>query len=299
LSKEGNPMSTVSRVELTLAEAVTAATAPPCPPNLARALRWAVFPGGQRLRPRLCIGVAEACGDARPLLTNATAAAIELLHCASLVHDDLPCFDDAPIRRGRSTVHVEFGEPVAVLVGDALIVGAFDVVAQEGAFHPRVLPEIVRSLARGVGVPHGLVAGQGWESEPVVDLGAYHRAKTAALFEAAVELGARTGGGDPLAWAGLGARLGEAYQVADDLADVLSDPETIGKPIGQDAQHARPNAVEARGVDGATRHLRELLGETLESVPSCPGRDRFQAWLGAVTARLSGMTEAPALAARA
>ena len=99
------------------------------PPLLAAAMRHAVFPGGARIRPQLCLAVARACGDAHPALADAAAAAIELLHCASLVHDDLPCFDDAATRRGQPSVHAAYGERLAVLAGDALIVLAFQTLA--------------------------------------------------------------------------------------------------------------------------------------------------------------------------
>ncbi|WP_284247035.1 polyprenyl synthetase family protein, partial [Methylobacterium haplocladii] len=114
------------RIETALDAAVAHLEAPGAPPRLAEALRYAVFPGGHRIRPRLCLSVARACGDDDPAAADAAAAAIELLHCASLVHDDLPCFDDAPMRRQKASVHVAFGEPLAVLTGDALIVAAFE-----------------------------------------------------------------------------------------------------------------------------------------------------------------------------
>ncbi|WP_246683072.1 polyprenyl synthetase family protein, partial [Methylobacterium sp. WL9] len=106
------------RIETALDAAVAHAEAPGAPPRLAEAIRYAVFPGGHRIRPRLCLSVARACGDDDPAAADAAAAAIELLHCASLVHDDLPCFDDAPMRRQKASVHVAFGEPLAVLTGD-------------------------------------------------------------------------------------------------------------------------------------------------------------------------------------
>src|SRR5512139_3211621 len=112
----------MERVEMALEAALNAASGPKCPPKLASALRYSVFPGGHRIRPQIVLAVAMACGDPNPQHTDAAAAAIELMHCASLVHDDLPSFDDAPIRRGKPTVHVEYGEPLAVLTGDALIV---------------------------------------------------------------------------------------------------------------------------------------------------------------------------------
>ncbi len=121
-------MDALARIESSLADAVLSAEASGAPPRLAAAMRHAVFPKGARIRPRLTLAVAAACGDDQPRLASAAAAAIELLHCASLVHDDLPCFDDADMRRGRPSVHRAFGEPLAVLAGDALIVLAFQTV---------------------------------------------------------------------------------------------------------------------------------------------------------------------------
>src|SRR5215467_5097344 len=123
-------MDVTTRIERALNQAVGSAEVPGCPPRLAAAMRAAVFPKGARVRPRLCHAVASACGDDEPEATEAAAAAVELLHCASLVHDDLPCFDDADLRRGRPSVHAAFGEPLAVLAGDALIVLAFQTLAR-------------------------------------------------------------------------------------------------------------------------------------------------------------------------
>ena len=122
-------MDAVSRIERTLTAALDMAGGPGGPPLLAAAMRHAVFPRGARIRPRLCLAVAAACGDDDPAAANGAAAAIELLHCASLVHDDLPCFDNADTRRGRPSVHRAYGEPLAVLAGDALIVLAFQTIA--------------------------------------------------------------------------------------------------------------------------------------------------------------------------
>ncbi|HEY5283539.1 MAG TPA: polyprenyl synthetase family protein, partial [Polyangia bacterium] len=117
------------RIEVALKRVVAKATAAPCPAHLAEAIRYAVFPGGGRVRPGLCLAVAKACGDDAPALADVAAVAVELLHCASLVQDDLPCFDDAPLRRGQPSLHSRFGEATAILVGDALIVMTFDAVA--------------------------------------------------------------------------------------------------------------------------------------------------------------------------
>ncbi len=245
------------------------------PSQLARALHYAVTPGGARIRPTILLSVASACGDDRPSLSDAAAVALELIHCASLVHDDLPCFDDADTRRGKATVHKAFSQPLAVLTGDSLIVLAFDILAAaaengSGAEVQRAL-SMVRVLAARTGMPMGICAGQGWESESVIDLSAYHRAKTGALFIAATQMGAIAAGQEPDPWEELGARIGEAFQVADDLRDALYDAETLGKPSGQDAAHARPNAVAELGVQGAVSRLQDILGGAISSIPRCQG----------------------------
>ncbi|NBC22439.1 MAG: geranylgeranyl pyrophosphate synthase [Gammaproteobacteria bacterium] len=264
-------MDGMRRIDQALETAVGRAAASPAPPKLARALRHAVFPGGARVRPQLCLAVAGACGDDTPALSDAAAAAIELLHCASLVHDDLPCFDDADLRRGQPTVHVEYGEPLAVLVGDALIVMAFETLAMAGAAAPQRLPGLVATMSRAAGAPTGLVAGQAWESEPCAVLSEYQRAKTGALFVAATMAGASAAGADPGPWRSLGDRLGEAYQVADDIRDAVADAEELGKPVGRDASLERPSAVGELGVDGAVARLHRYLGEAVDAIPDCPG----------------------------
>jgi geranylgeranyl diphosphate synthase type II len=241
------------------------------PPKLASALHYAVTPGGARIRPTILLSVALACGDDRPDLADAAAAALELIHCASLVHDDLPCFDDAPLRRGKPTVHLAFSEPLAVLTGDSLIILAFDLLAQASGDRPLRALELMRILGRRSGMPHGICAGQGWESEAKVDLSAYHQAKTGALFIAATQMGAVAAGQEAEPWFELGARIGEAFQVADDLRDALGDEATLGKPAGQDAAHARPSAVLELGVGGAVRRLNDILGGAIASIPACPG----------------------------
>ncbi len=241
------------------------------PGRLAAALNYAVTPGGARIRPTICLSVAMACGDDRPALSDRAATALELIHCASLVHDDLPAFDDADFRRGKPTVHLAFSEPLAVLTGDSLIISAFDVLADVPETDAFRALKLVRLLAHHTGMPHGICAGQGWESEAKVDLGAYHRSKTAALFVAATQMGALAAGHEPDPWSELGARIGEAFQVADDLRDALYDEADLGKPAGQDAIHQRPSAVEEYGVQGAIRRLQDILSGAIASIPSCPG----------------------------
>ncbi len=263
-------MATLDPIELTLESAVADAQGAGAPPLLASAIHYAVFPGGHRIRPHLALAVAAACGDAFPRAADAAAAAVELLHCASLVHDDLPCFDDADMRRGKPSVHAAFGEPIAVLTGDALIVLAFETLAREAP--PRLIAPLVSIVAAAVGAPRGIVSGQAWECEAAVPLTDYQQAKTGALFVGATMAGAAAAGADPKPWRALGAKIGEAYQVADDLRDVLCTAEELGKPNGQDAMRTRPNAAAQLGIAGAKARLENLVAAASASIPHCPGR---------------------------
>ncbi len=265
-------MDMMTRIQAALDHELTQASSPSAPPRLMAAMRHAVFPGGARIRPQLCLAVASACGEDAPALTNAAAMAIELLHCASLVHDDMPCFDDADTRRGQPTVHKVYGEPLALLTGDALIVMAYQILARAGRTHPDRLAGLIDTVCIGTGAPDGIVAGQAWECENRVDLGQYQRAKTGALFVASTCAGAQAAGADPEGWRALGECLGEAYQVADDIRDVLMQADELGKPAGQDAQHGRPSAAANLGLVGAIDHFHGLMQAAIDSVPECLSR---------------------------
>ncbi len=254
------------------------------PHTLAAALEHAVFPGGARVRPKLCLAAAVALGDPEPSLADAACVALELVHCASLAHDDLPCFDDAATRRGRPSVHAAFGVPTAVLVGDALIALAFEVLAHANTTDARRVVALVRELAVAIGYPHGAIAGQAWEAEldrsPAVLEGAqaraalavYHRAKTARLFEAALSMGAICGGRPPEDFARVGLLLGSAYQIADDVADQRGSSEAMGKPTGIDEALGRPSAVKLYGAAQCLRLVEQLLNDAAAAVPDCAGR---------------------------
>jgi geranylgeranyl diphosphate synthase type II len=265
------------RLEQELEQAVAHAAADDCPPLLAQALRHAVFPGGARIRPRLVLAVSNACatGSATAATKNASAAitfasAVEILHCASLVHDDLPCFDNSALRRGKPSVHAAFGERLAVLAGDALIVLGFEWLALRAV--ERLAP-LTGILARCVGGPSGICAGQAWECEQTIDIVRYQRAKTGALFAACTMGGAAAQGYEPFAWQKLGFAIGEAFQVADDLRDVAGSPEQLGKPVHQDEANHAPNFVAELGFDGAMAHFEELLEAARNAIPDCPGRE--------------------------
>ncbi|MCK6545184.1 polyprenyl synthetase family protein [Myxococcota bacterium] len=241
-------------------EARLATLLPPADGLLGRAVHHAVFSGGRRVRPRLTLAVVESLeptADERELGVLG-ACALELLHCASLVHDDLPAFDDATIRRGRPTVHALFGEAAAVLAGDALLARALDVASEAPPRLARRALRIVGVVGRSAGAAEGLIGGQSFELEPAprggwgpATVARYHAMKTASLFEACCEVGAAAVGHVDLSpFRDAGRALGMAYQLADDLADAGEARGFPGKPIGQDTRLDRP--TRARWVDAST-----------------------------------------------
>ena len=265
-----------------LDQAVSRAASEACPPKLADALRYAVFPGGARIRPRLVLAVANACGNRNPTAAVASAAAIELLHCASLVHDDLPCFDNSALRRGKPSVHAAYGERLAVLSGDALIVLAFEWLAVRAG--ERLAP-LTRIIASCVGGPSGICAGQAWECESEIDIVRYQRAKPGALFAACTMAGARN------------AELYAICDVADDLRDVAGSAEKLGKPVHQDEVNQRPNFVAELGFDGAMGHFEDLLAEAMAAIPPCPGQEQLgQQITGVSRSLVSGLSSRTAAA---
>jgi geranylgeranyl diphosphate synthase type II len=153
-----------------------------------------------------------------------------------------------------------------------LIVMAFEVIGRAGGAHPERLGSVLGAVGRGVGAQEGIVGGQAWECEPRVELGRYQRAKTGALFVASTCGGAIAAGAPAAPWQRLGDCLGEAYQVADDIRDVMGDAAQLGKPVGQDAHHGRPSAAAELGLVGALHRFRQLMQEAVDSVPACTSR---------------------------
>jgi geranylgeranyl diphosphate synthase type II len=254
---------------------------------------YAVFPGGGRVRPRLGLGILEALGLSSDDAAMGGAVAVELIHCASLVHDDMPCFDDAGTRRGKPSVHRAFGEDTALLVGDALIVAAFGVLAKYCAHRPDILGPMVAILAESVGASEGIIAGQASEADPRVDLPEVHRKKTGALFEAVAAMAALAAGADTATWRGIGRKLGAAYQIADDILDAVGDTAYAGKPVEQDSRHARPNAVNRDNLLAAVTRLDDTIESAVVSIPPCPGRGVLVALLIGVAMRLCPPTMIP------
>ena len=258
------------KLEEALKKAIKKASRSPAPPKLAAAMDYAIFPGGARVRPQLCLAVSNACGLDNVDLLMASAVSVEMMHCASLVHDDLPAFDNAEVRRGKPTVHKAFDEPLAVLCGDSLIILAIQVLTAKGLSAPERLGKLINVLTTSTGMPYGICSGQGWESEKTIDLSSYHKLKTASLFVAATKMGAISAGEEPEPWAELGQRIGEAFQVADDLKD-FSDSQKSGKSNNRDSENERPNAVLKLGEQGAIKRLQDILAGAIASIPSCPG----------------------------
>jgi len=213
-------------------------------PDLLAALKWTAMAGGKRIRPAVLDLWCNVAGSARPATILDAGVAVELVHTSSLVLDDLPSMDDAKLRRGRPTCHLEFGEATAILAAQAQLVLAFEVLGEIDAFKRDL--DAVPTLARAVGV-EGMVGGQHVDlylDDSVRDLKALeyiHRLKTGALFEAAARLGVRMGDGnedlEELASA-YARNLGLAFQIKDDLLDVTGSEEELGKDVGQDTAHA-------------------------------------------------------------
>ncbi len=239
--------------------------APNDPPTrrLNEAMRYSTLAGGKRLRPVLVYCTGESLGAPLDAL-DAPAAAVELIHVYSLVHDDLPAMDDDDLRRGRPTCHKAFDEGTAVLVGDALQALAFELLA--GTADSPVAPALrlaqLQALARGIGI-HGMAGGQAIDLAAVgrqLDAGnleTMHRRKTGALIEASVRLGALaagvTGGALLEALGRYGAELGLAFQIHDDVLDVAGDVQQLGKQTGADAVRGKPTYPSLHGLDVAQR----------------------------------------------
>jgi geranylgeranyl diphosphate synthase type II len=243
-------------------------------PDLLRALKWTAMAGGKRVRPAVLELWCRAAGPARPEEILDAGVAIELVHTSSLVLDDLPSMDDATLRRGRPTCHVEFGEATAILAAQAQLVLAFEVLSEIDSFHPGL--EAVATAARAVGVA-GMVGGQHVDlylEEGGRDLKALeyiHRLKTGALFEASARLGVRIGGGsedlEELASA-YARNLGLAFQIKDDLLDVTGTAEELGKDVGQDARHA--TFVGRLGLAESEEIMHRLLDTSRDAARRVP-----------------------------
>lgn len=262
-------------VEARLAALVVGDGAEGVPQRLGQAMRHAVLAGGKRIRPFLVIETAALFGVSRAAALD-TAAALECVHCYSLVHDDLPSMDNDTLRRGRPTVWAAYDEWTAILAGDALLTLAFDVLSRTTADpDPAVRSALVLAVARAAG-GGGMVGGQVMDLEadklgvpPSPDLAhirALQAKKTGALLRVACEVGAilgRAGAAERAALVSFGEALGLAFQIADDLLDAEGDAATVGKAVGKDAAAGKATLVSLLGADAARQRLAEVEAEAI------------------------------------
>jgi farnesyl diphosphate synthase len=239
------------------------------PARLLEAMRYASLDGGKRLRPFLAMETARALGSTNPAIAR-VGAAIEMIHCYSLVHDDLPAMDDDDLRRGRPTVHKAYDEATGVLAGDGLLTLAFDVLADPATHEDAcVRADLVLGLARASGIG-GMVGGQALDLEAekaraplgLDDVRRLQAMKTGALLKFSVEAGAIFAGAPKAqrdALVDYGKALGAAFQVADDLLDATGDEAAMGKRIGKDADRHKATLISALGLDGARKALTQLV----------------------------------------
>jgi geranylgeranyl pyrophosphate synthase len=227
------------------------------PEKIHQAIRWSVFAGGKRFRPALLLAVGQAFSAPVKMLIK-TAAAFEMVHTYSLIHDDLPAMDDDDLRRGRPTCHVRFDEATAILAGDALQTLAFQAIAQDEELSAQTRIALISELAHAAGTPEGMVAGQSFDMEAETrqingaQLEEIHRLKTGALIVAAARCGAIIGGASAHELAAVtsyGSQLGLLFQITDDFLDVTATAEDLGKTPGKDARSNKATYPALHGMD--------------------------------------------------
>ena len=262
-----------AQAEIESVEAALQAWVPAAAPaGLGLAMRYGVLDGGKRLRPLLVLAASQAVRGL-PEAALRAACAVELIHAYSLVHDDMPCMDNDVLRRGKPTVHVQFGEAQAMLAGDAMQALAFEVLTpnDDGPAGRAGVPAALQArlcslLARSAGHA-GMAGGQAIDlastGKPLAEqaLRDMHHRKTGALLQASVLMGAACGEVSPTQWAALsdyGDALGLAFQVVDDILDATQASATLGKTAGKDLDNNKPTYVTVLGLDAARRHADEL-----------------------------------------
>ena len=237
------------------------------PDSLAEAIRYTLLAPGKRLRPQLVVMAAQACGGSVQEALPA-ACAIEMVHAYSLVHDDLPAMDDDDLRRGRPTCHKLYGEDIAILVGDALLARAFEILLAEIQPADRAV-RCAGVLGHAAGAT-GLVGGQAddlanhFSGCTIEQLESIHQRKTGALFVASLEIGGITAGANDTQHATLkayGKHLGLAFQITDDLLDVTGNPEDVGKRLDKDANHGKLTFPNLLGVEKSRSRAAESIDQ--------------------------------------
>jgi geranylgeranyl diphosphate synthase type II len=242
-------------------------------PTIFDSMRYSLFAGGKRLRPVLLLAAADAVGaDGNKFLD--VACGLEMIHTYSLIHDDLPAMDNDDYRRGKLTNHKVYGEGIAVLAGDSLLTYAFETMLSQEGVEPKTLLRVVKEIASAAG-PEGMVGGQviDMESEgkavSLDTLQQMHRAKTGALFRAAVRAGAILGGASDEEVEALtvyAEKFGLAFQITDDILDVIGTAEAIGKPVGSDLKNNKSTYVTLHSVEIAQQMAKETVDDAIEAL---------------------------------
>jgi geranylgeranyl diphosphate synthase type II len=265
-------------VNVWLGDLVPAETVPP--QNLHRAIRYSLLAGGKRLRPVLVLAAGEALGARTEDLIRA-ACAVEMIHTYSLIHDDLPAMDDDDLRRGMPTCHKAFGEAMAILAGDALLTMGFKVLADDTGSDPARQMNVIRELAAAAGTVDALIGGQVAdienEGQPVDEatLDYIHKSKTGAMIRASVVIGGLiAGAGRPEIeiLRAYGNRIGLAFQVADDILDVTSTSEQMGKTPGKDQAARKATYPALHGIPASEARARQLVLEATEIISGLKAR---------------------------
>jgi farnesyl diphosphate synthase len=241
-------------------------------PRVTQAMRYAALGQGKRLRPFLVVETAALFNVPRQNSLRA-GAALECVHCYSLVHDDLPAMDDDDLRRGKPTTHKAFDEATAILAGDALLTYAFEILSDEATHpDPKVRLRLVSQLARAAGVA-GMVGGQMLDLEAetrsstgLSEITLIQSLKTGALFRNACEAGAILGSADPAPLIRYAEKIGLAFQIADDILDIESTPEALGKATQKDRTMGKATFVDLLGLDGARARAESLVEEAIDSL---------------------------------
>ena len=269
---DGYPLGLLALVEAYLGELDFGADARAA--RLVEAMRYSLLAGGKRIRPVLTLATARSRG-ADPSCVLPAAAALELVHTYSLIHDDLPAIDDDTLRRGRPTCHVAFGEDIAILAGDGLFAEAFHVLLTRQQGEPAAVLAAVTEIAGATGV-QGMVGGQYMDVVGLAasddDLRTLHALKTGRLIEAAVVCGAvLSGAQDAEPYRAFAAEVGLLFQIVDDILDEAGEEAELGKSVGKDRAQEKTTYVSRFGMDGARRLADEAAARAMERLAVLPG----------------------------
>jgi geranylgeranyl pyrophosphate synthase len=282
-----------TEVDETLDELIPGADVPPT--RLHEAIRWSLFGGGKRVRPAIVYAAGKTFGAERPKLAR-TAAATEMIHTFSLIHDDLPAMDDDDLRRGRETCHKKYGEATAILAGDALQTLAFQAIAEDILLPGDLRLRLMSDIARASATPLGMVAGQQLDlaaegrDVSLAELENIHACKTGALITASAVAGASIGSATNDELASIrqyASRLGLLFQITDDLLDVTQATEMLGKTAGKDEAADKATYPASLGIDGTRRMIAKVHAE---AVAALDGIDAETTLLAGIADLIAGRT---------